>query len=193
MIPIQILTRNDETWYDGVDSDCSGGSDYDQDGDGVDNDTDCDDEDSSSYPGNTEVWYNDVDNDCSGGSDYDQDGDGHEMIRSSGFFLIGTDCDDTNPDRNPDEEEILGNGIDDDCDLEIDEFNIPLYDSDNDGYFVGDDCDDSDPTIHPNASEYCDEIDQDCDGNPYTSGLVSFTSYIGEKTNFFNKHIKFRS
>ena len=25
-----------ETWYDGVDADCSGGSDYDQDGDGED-------------------------------------------------------------------------------------------------------------------------------------------------------------
>ena len=109
MIPIQILTRKlDETWYDGVDSDCSGGSDYDQDGDGVDNDTDCDDEDSSSYPGNTEVWYNDVDNDCSGGSDYDQDGDGHEMIRTTGLFFVGTDCDDTNADRNPDRRRGFG-------------------------------------------------------------------------------------
>ena len=38
-----------ETWYDGVDQDCDGGSDYDQDGDGYDRDldggTDCDDTD----------------------------------------------------------------------------------------------------------------------------------------------------
>ena len=38
-----------ETWYDGVDSDCSGGSDYDADGDGADAEayggTDCDDTD----------------------------------------------------------------------------------------------------------------------------------------------------
>jgi hypothetical protein len=40
-----------ETWYDGVDADCSGGSDYDADGDGVDAEghggTDCDDTDSA--------------------------------------------------------------------------------------------------------------------------------------------------
>ncbi len=42
-----------ETWYDGVDADCDGASDYDQDGDGFDSDdyagTDCDDEDVTLY------------------------------------------------------------------------------------------------------------------------------------------------
>lgn len=83
-----------ETWYDGVDSDCSGGSDYDQDGDGwLLNDAtapDCDDVDGSVHPGMTEVWYDGVDADCSGGSDYDQDGDGYESYAEIG----GADCDD---------------------------------------------------------------------------------------------------
>ncbi len=42
-----------EVWYDGTDSDCDGGSDYDQDGDGYDSDDysgdDCDDTDASKY------------------------------------------------------------------------------------------------------------------------------------------------
>ncbi len=46
-----------ETWYDGVDQDCSGGSDYDQDGDGVDSSdhggTDCVDTDAALYRGAT--------------------------------------------------------------------------------------------------------------------------------------------
>ena len=41
-----------------------------------------------------------MDNDCSGGSDYDQDGDGEEMMRTTGLFFIGTDCDDTDPNIN---------------------------------------------------------------------------------------------
>ena len=70
-----------EVWYDGVDSDCSGGSDFDQDGDGWllndPTDPDCDDEEGSVNPGTSEVWYDGIDSDCSGGSDFDQDGDGY--------------------------------------------------------------------------------------------------------------------
>ena len=46
-----------ETWYDGVDGDCDGGSDYDQDGDGFDHEDyggeDCDDLDPTHYPGSS--------------------------------------------------------------------------------------------------------------------------------------------
>jgi hypothetical protein len=56
-----------ETWYDGVDQDCDGLSDYDQDLDGVDaadqGGMDCDDEDATVYPGAVEL-DDGVDNDC---------------------------------------------------------------------------------------------------------------------------------
>ncbi|MFO0006243.1 MAG: MopE-related protein, partial [bacterium] len=75
-----------ETWYDGLDQDCSGGGDFDQDGDGFATDTyadaggllgdDCDDAVATINPGETETWYDGDDQDCSGGSDFDQDGDG---------------------------------------------------------------------------------------------------------------------
>ena len=57
-----------ETWYDGVDGDCDGGSDYDQDGDTFTSDAyaglDCDDTDPDIYPGADEVCDDGVDNDC---------------------------------------------------------------------------------------------------------------------------------
>jgi len=69
-----------ETWYDGVDSDCDGGSDFDADADGHDSDAhggdDCDDTDPAVSPSATEVWYDGVDGDCDGASDFDADGDG---------------------------------------------------------------------------------------------------------------------
>lgn len=71
-----------ETWYDGVDQNCDGLSDFDQDGDGVacdgssaDNEcpgvigTDCNDLEPLSRPGFAEVCGDLIDNDCSGGVD----------------------------------------------------------------------------------------------------------------------------
>ncbi|MFH1465372.1 MAG: MopE-related protein [Pseudomonadota bacterium] len=41
----------------------------------------------------------------------------------------------------------------------------PLWDdADGDGYVDGPDCDDHDPRAFPGASEYCDGVDNDCDG-----------------------------
>jgi len=57
-----------DTWYDGVDSDCSGNDDDDADGDGYTAQSaggdDCDDGDFFVNPGQTEVCGDGVDNDC---------------------------------------------------------------------------------------------------------------------------------
>ncbi|MFT5679853.1 MAG: hypothetical protein ACI8RZ_000758 [Myxococcota bacterium] len=100
------------------------------------------------------------------------------------------DCDDYDASISPGEDEIC-DYVDNDCDNNIDEnaTTIFYYDGDGDGVGTDDsavegcaedlpvdptgagmyvteggDCDDSDPAISPNASEVCDGIDNDCEG-----------------------------
>ena len=117
----------EESWYDGVDSDCDGWSDFDADGDGADSDlyggTDCDDSDPTI--GIDETWYDGIDSDCDGWNDYDSDYDGYESADYG-----GTDCDDTDPDIHPDATDTCADGIDSNC-------------NGDDGYWVPDDA----PTI----------------------------------------------
>jgi len=113
----------------------------------------------------------------SGNPDTALDGD------ADGFTVGEGDCDDDNAEVNPDRSEVC-NGIDDDCDEAVDEgieVSIWCADTDTDGYGSDadqvescveppgyseqcSDCDDLDAAVHPTAVEYCDEIDQDCDG-----------------------------
>ena len=88
----------------------------------------------------------------SNSSDIDDDGDGY--TENDG------DCDDTDATIYPGATDIE-DGIDNDCDGEIDE----IFDMDGDGYTENDgDCDDTDATVYPGATELEDGFDNDCDG-----------------------------
>ena len=51
------------------------------------------------------------------------------------------------------------NGIDDNCDGQVDE---GFVDNDSDGFTTCTDCNDGDPAVNPGAVEVCDSIDNDC-------------------------------
>jgi hypothetical protein len=95
----------------------------------------------------------------------------------------GVDCDDDNPARYPGAIERC-NLIDDNCNEQVDEgVTLTFYsDGDEDGVgtaelsiqacqrpflyaSVAGDCDDAAPTVHPGASESCNNVDDDCDGD----------------------------
>lgn len=154
----------DEIWYDGVDQNCDGDSDYDSDYDGYESDQhggdDCDDQNPKINPGEHENWYDGVDQDCDGSSDYDADADGYESDQYG-----GDDCDDEDDDINPGMEDTWYDGIDQDCD------GSPDYDYDGDGHdsseYGGGDCDDENPEINPDAEEICNNgIDDNCNDSP---------------------------
>lgn len=89
------------------------------------------------------------------------------------------DCNDQDPAVGPNQPEIIGNSVDDDCDGFADnkkrgekDPGNPIMDQDGDGFTMADgDCDDraGSPLAklrHPGAAELCDGIDYNCDGVP---------------------------
>ncbi len=214
----EVDEDGDLSWYADVDGDgygdagvtatgCEGPSGY------VDNGTDCDDGDAAIHPDASEACDG-IDNDCDGEIDEDgdtpwyadTDGDGFgdpeswvtQCDQPSGYVADNTDCDDSDRWINPDSDELC-DGVDNDCDGEIDEDGeTPWYlDADGDGWgadghsvtactqptgYVGnrDDCDDADASVNPDADEYCDGIDNDCDGDVDEAGALDETAWFGD-------------
>jgi hypothetical protein len=166
-----------DTWYDGIDSDCSGNDDYDQDGDGAQSvdfgGDDCDDTNADINPAASDTWYDGVDSDCAGNDDYDQDYDGYVPDEYAGLPTTGDalsgglpdgDCDDTDANINPAATDTWYDGIDNDCAGNDD------YDKDGDGHqsdlYGGDDCNDTNSSIYGGAPDaWYDGVDSDCAGN----------------------------
>ncbi len=81
-----------------------------------------------------------------------------------GYPATAGDCDDEQPAINPEATDVVGDGIDQNCD------GVDGFDSDSDGHpdpaSGGDDCDDEDPATYPGAEEiWYDGKDQGCVGS----------------------------
>ncbi len=188
--PVDVHPGAADEAYDGIDSDCSGGSDFDADGDGYSRCTECNDADAAVYPNDgAEVWYNGVDENCDG-NDGDQDADGYvaaDYPYEVPEDLFPGDCwDDPNSipaaytalnglpqvaavDAHPKAADAFYDGVDAACDAGND------FDADADTHAsdawpnaaggLGDDCDDEDGSAYPGAPEsWYDGVDSDCSG-----------------------------
>ena len=124
-------------------------------------------------------WYLDSD-----GDGWGDDASWTESCVSpgSGWVLQGGDCDEGDPAVNPGATEAC-DGDDDDCDGRPDQGAVSTWYSDDDGDGWGDpdsaaetcdpepgwvqqagDCDPADGAVFPDATEQCNELDDDCDG-----------------------------
>ena len=122
--------------------------------------------------------------------DIDGDGDPNEIVGHPNLCAscgVQCDCNAYNPAVHHGAQEICGNGVDDNCDGNVDEEGAKgcktyYFDGDLDGYgqtaltkclckatnpygaLKPGDCDDNNKAIHPGAIEKCNKRDDDCDG-----------------------------
>lgn len=194
LLPIALLAceRTDKT-----DIEEPGNLLEDGDGDGYLTPDDCDDSSATINPGAAEICDG-IDNNCNGTVDEDvtslfyvdadMDGFGNPDISiescepPSGYVANGSDCNDMEEEAYPSANEIC-DGIDNDCNGEVDEdLEMPFYiDADGDGFgdennivngcepefglvVIAGDCNDQDASISPMANEICDEVDNNCNG-----------------------------
>lgn len=183
---------------------------------------DCDDIESYVNPSAVEVCDT-MDNNCDGVIDEggaigeqtfyaDADTDGFGDLNTavvscdqpSGYTTNSTDCDDDAINTYPDAPELC-NGIDDNCDGDVDEneavdaqtWNID-YDADgfgSDAYVLvqctqptgyvldNTDCNDTTASIYPNALEYCNEVDDNCDGTIDELDAVDLSTFYEDTDN----------
>ena len=145
---------------DGVDNDCDGDADT----DAIDQST----------------FYADDDGDGYGDASTSTDA----CDQPSDYVSDDTDCDDADSAINPSATEVC-DGVDNDCSGSVDDnaVDASTWYADDDGDTYGDpysstdacdqpsgyvtdrtDCDDTESTTNPTADEYCDNVDNDCDG-----------------------------
>ena len=168
--------------------------DDDVDGDGEPNASDCEPYDAMSFNGNIEICDNkdndcdgDVDEEGSAGCVVyrnDVDGDGYGVDGDTRCLceptltytaLQGGECLDDDPEVNPSAVEICDGALDNDCDGAVNEG----CDDDGDDFCDvamvvigapgvcpagGGDCDDEDAEVFPGHAEFCNAVDEDCDG-----------------------------
>ena len=154
---------------------------------------DCDDADAAYHPGADE-------SDCSDAHDYNCDGSVAYADNDADGYAACEECDDADATQYPGAIEVC-NGEDDDCNGLSDDgaVDATIWYADTDGDSFGDvtstttacdaptgsvadstDCDDDDGAVNPAATEACNSIDDDCDGDVDEAGATGETAWYDD-------------